>query len=86
MPWVFTYNDWSAGTEYDYMVGQGELPQLRWFCGRGQRGRMALPQHCRMPPGTKREREPEPKWAEQSTATRLCSLLHLQQRCRSWRW
>jgi hypothetical protein len=20
MPWVFTYNDWSAGTEYDYMV------------------------------------------------------------------
>lgn len=20
MPWVFTYNDWSAGTEYDWMV------------------------------------------------------------------
>ncbi len=20
MPWVFTYNDWSAGTEYDMMV------------------------------------------------------------------
>lgn len=20
MPWVFTYNDWSAGTEYDQMV------------------------------------------------------------------
>ena len=20
MPWVFTYNDWSAGTEYDEMV------------------------------------------------------------------
>ncbi|PRW45171.1 Glycosyl transferase family 8 [Chlorella sorokiniana] len=20
MPWVFTYNDWSAGSEYDYMV------------------------------------------------------------------
>ena len=20
MPWVFTYNDWSAGTEYDFMA------------------------------------------------------------------
>ena len=20
MPWVFTYNDWSAGTEYDWMA------------------------------------------------------------------
>ncbi len=20
MPWVFTYNDWSVGTEYEYML------------------------------------------------------------------
>ena len=30
MPWVFTYNDWSAGTEYDYMV-RGAMCSLEAF-------------------------------------------------------
>jgi hypothetical protein len=37
MPWVFTYNDWSAGTEYDYMVKAAvssavNVARMRAFC------------------------------------------------------
>ncbi len=37
MPWVFTYNDWSAGTEYEYMVKAAvtsaiEAARMKPFC------------------------------------------------------
>ncbi len=37
MPWVFTYNDWSAGTEYDYMVKAAvtsgiEVARMKPYC------------------------------------------------------
>jgi hypothetical protein len=37
MPWVFTYNDWSAGTEYDYMVKAAvtsgiEIARMKPYC------------------------------------------------------
>lgn len=37
MPWVFTYNDWSSGTEYDQMVKGAvtsaiEAARMKPFC------------------------------------------------------
>ncbi|KAI3432850.1 hypothetical protein D9Q98_010433 [Chlorella vulgaris] len=37
MPWVFTYNDWSAGTEYDFMVKAAvvsavEVARMKPYC------------------------------------------------------
>jgi hypothetical protein len=37
MPWVFTFNDWSAGTEYDHMVKAAvtsaiEVARMKPFC------------------------------------------------------
>lgn len=37
MPWVFTYNDWSAGTEYDMMVKAAvrsaiKVARMKPFC------------------------------------------------------